>query len=992
MSRRSEGGAERTRHGVSDRVQLILGAAIAMVLMEGLLLAKVLPWQVAAVSVPFIFLLLRFPVMRRLAVRNALRRPRETLLVLLGSMLGTAIITGSFIVGDTLDSSIRQGAYTQLGPIDEIVVTQGFDRREELRSAVAKAVEGRDDVDGTLDLAYAVVSVAGPDTGADRRAKPRVTLAEIDFAKARDFGGDDSITGIDGATPDGDRAVVGEDLADGLGVAEGGTVEVFAYGTARTFTVERLIEQKGVAGFSVIPFSSDSLTMFVAPGTIQAMRGTATAGQPPTAAVAVSNVGGIIDGADATPAVKKAIEGALGDLPAAVSARKQELLSEAEATGKEFTQLFFTIGIFSVIAGLVLIYTIFRMLADERRAELGMLRAVGLRRGALVGTFSLEGWIYGLTSAAIGAVVGIGIGRVIVIVAAGIFSGAGDFSLDLQFTASLGSIQSGFTYGFVMAVAVVVLTSISLSRFNIIAAIRDLPEPRKGRLLRTIVGVLLVLVGLGATFGSVATENPGGILGGPALVALGLGLLLGLRLNRRAVTSVAAVLTLGWEVIAFEFFPDAFAEAAINVFAVQGITLAVSAVALVTVNQTIVAGLIKRIAGPRSLATRLGTVYPLAKVGRTATILLMYTLVVFTLTFITVFSHLFQGQIETFTEDVSGGFDLQVRSNQSNPVPPDQLRTFDGLSDVAVLSVVGAEWKPPDATVFEGWPATTFDEKLLAPGVPTLARKAARFETDADAYLEVLANPRTAIVSEFFLQGGGGPPDLVLNPGEKLQVRDPLTNRVETVELVAIAEAGFGNDRALINPGLMKAVFGERATPNLALATVADGADVEEVASRINARFLPNGAEADSFEQIVSENLAGQTQFFRLMQGYLALGLIVSIAGLGVVMIRAVRERRREVGVLRSLGFPSASVRRAFLIESSFVALEGIAIGTSLALLTAWRLVSNDTFGGTLDFTIPWGQLAVLVVTTLVVSLLATAAPAQQASRIRPAVALRIAD
>src|SRR5205823_6393007 len=45
-------------------------------------------------SIPFFVMLARKPVLRRLALRNASRRPRETMLVLLGSLLGTAIITG----------------------------------------------------------------------------------------------------------------------------------------------------------------------------------------------------------------------------------------------------------------------------------------------------------------------------------------------------------------------------------------------------------------------------------------------------------------------------------------------------------------------------------------------------------------------------------------------------------------------------------------------------------------------------------------------------------------------------------------------------------------------------------------------------------------------------------------------------------------------------------------------------------------------------------
>ena len=170
------------------------------------------------------------------------------------------------------------------------------------------------------------------------------------------------------------------------------------------------------------------------------------------------------------------------------------------------------------------------------------------------------------------------------------------------------------------------------------------------------------------------------------------------------------------------------------------------------------------------------------------------------------------------------------------------------------------------------------------------------------------------------------------------------------------------------------------------------GTNPEELAEPLNERFVANGADAESFRKTVDQGMAQQQQFFRLMQGYLALGLVVGIAGLGVVMVRAVRERRRQVGVLRSLGFEAAAVRKAFVAESAFVALEGIFIGCVLAIVTAWRLVSNDTFGETLTFSVPWLQLGVLVVGTFLASMAATATPAQQASRIRPAVALRLAD
>ncbi len=129
-----------------------------------------------------------------------------------------------------------------------------------------------------------------------------------------------------------------------------------------------------------------------------------------------------------------------------------------------------------------------------------------------------------------------------------------------------------------------------------------------------------------------------------------------------------------------------------------------------------------------------------------------------------------------------------------------------------------------------------------------------------------------------------------------------------------------------------------------------------------------------------------------LIRGYLALGLVVGIAGIGVIMVRAVRERRRQVGVLRALGVQATAVRRAFVVESAFVAAEGLVIGTVLALVTAWSITLTDAFGAGMGFRVPVVGIAGVVVGTLVCALLATAAPARAAARIRPAVALRITD
>ncbi|MGH9285221.1 MAG: hypothetical protein ACRD0M_06035, partial [Acidimicrobiales bacterium] len=244
---------------------------------------------VVVASLPFIFILLRRPVLRRLAIRHIRRRPREVALILLGALLGTAIITGSAVVGDTLRASIRRGVFTQLGPVDEVVVTAGLAVPDELRAAVAAAAP--DDVDGVLPLVMAGAAVAT--TRPAPKAEPRTSVIEVNFALARAFGGDPEATGIDGPTPATGFAVATDDLAATLDIEPGDEVDIHAYGSTTRVTVERFLPRLGVAGLRLGPGGS-SPNLFVAPGTIASLGAAGrAAGAPPTAMVAVSNRGGV---------------------------------------------------------------------------------------------------------------------------------------------------------------------------------------------------------------------------------------------------------------------------------------------------------------------------------------------------------------------------------------------------------------------------------------------------------------------------------------------------------------------------------------------------------------------------------------------------------------------------------------------------------------------------------------------------------------------------
>ena len=948
------------------------------------------------ISLAVVFVALRRRALARIAVRSSTRRKGESLLVVLGSLLGTAIITGSFLVGDTLDASLAATAETSLGPADLLVVAAD----PAAADAAAGALDGfsSPDVDGTLEVRAAGAPLATPGGGPDRKAQPSAQLVEVDFDAARSFGGDAAATGREGPTPAAGETVITENLAEDLGVVAGDAVVAYAYGTETTLAVDRVLPRQGLAGLDVArdPNSLEyPRNAFIAPGTLQDLAADATVPpdqvQPPRRLLAVSLRGGVYDAVELTEPVAAELRTVLADIPGVeVDPVKRDVLDAAEEQGDSFRELFIAIGSFAVLAGILLLVNIFVMLAEERKSELGMLRAVGLKRRDLVRIFVIEGFLYAVAAAILGALLGIGVGRVIVLVTSGIFASFGD--LTLTFSAPASSIITGGLIGFVISMATIVATSLRSSRLNIIRAIRDLPEPAAKR-RRPVVMLLQGVAFLGFAALSamaVADKASSGALAFPALAGLFAGMLLAQLLPRRAVISVVSLLVLGWALLAFEVID--FTGGDINTFIVQGVVLTASAVALVGQNQETVGAVVRRLGGNSSLVARIGLAYPLARRFRTSMTLAMYSLVIFTLVFISVLSHILGSLTDQTVADEGGGYDVLASVSPTNPLDDEELQAVDGVADVGTMLVGVAQFKRPFDDDFTPWGLGGVTRDLVDGGPPALREWDTAYASEEDVWLALFDDPSLMIADAFFLQGGGGPPEQNVVIGDVVEIRDPTTGETTQRTVAAIADAGQTITAWVSDASAQEALAA--VAPVRRYIAVEDGADPTDVALRLQGAFIANGLSADSFLDLARDQTRANTQFFRLMQGFMALGLIVGIAGLGVIMVRAVRERRREVGMLRSLGFSSGKVRSSFLLESGFVALEGILIGTALSLITSYQLVTQSEFFGDIrvPFTIPWGQLAALLGITLLASLLATVWPAQQASRIKPAVALRIAD
>jgi putative ABC transport system permease protein len=961
----------------------------------------------------------RRPFLRRLALRQVSRRRGEATLVVLGSVLGTAIIVGSLVVGDTLDFSVRQGAYTNLGPIDEIVSSPTVAQGDQAARRIER-LRGDPDVDGLLTLLGDQAAVTRG-SGAARTAEPRASVWEVDFAAAARFGGGTQDgSGLTGPAPAPGEVVINDDLAGQLGARSGDTLTFLLYGQPTPLRVVRIVPTRGIAGAGV--GATAARNAYLPAGTLTQAGEAAATGQDrpqPRSFTFVSNTGGVEEGGPRSDAVAARLQAALGPLAnqgTSVEKPKQAVLEAADQAGNVLGSLFLFIGSFAIIAGVLLLVNIFVMLAEERKPELGMLRAVGMKRGRLVRSFIIEGTVYALVASLVGILAGIGVGRAVVVVAASIFDrfAADGGGFNLAFSVTQTSIVNGFALGFLIAFVTVALTSIRISRINIIAAIRDLPNEGGRRLKRRWV---LLSTGAAALLGALSVVAIAGGTGVgvylyPSLAVLALCPLLVRLLPKRVAYTGASLAVLGWGLAANTLRPGVFDDGSTATFVVLGSMLTFSAVFLLSQNQELLMRPLRPLVNRPTLgglATRLAVAYPIARRFRTGAILVMYALVVFTLVLITVIGNVFGATIDGEVASASGGFGIRVDFNPATPVADPATAFTSGrfagrVAAVAPLSVAGAKVTDPrrrtadpvDAVVV-GTDATVSESGLF----PLRGRMDERFGDDRAVWRAIQSDPRYVIIDPMLGETGGARV-LTDQPGDTLVLTDPSTGKAERKTIAGVLKAGQGflgvGNSGFVSPVIMsqaaaEAQFGPEAALAGAFVKPAAGADDRALVADLQGQFLAEGLVATQVRERVERDFAANRSFFQLMQGFLALGLLVGIAGLGVVMVRAVRERRRPIGVLRALGFPAPTIRRAFLTESSFVALEGILLGAALSILTSYLVIRNDDeFDAAGGFLVPWASIGVLVLATVVASVLATVWPAHQAAGIRPAVALRIAD
>ncbi len=772
----------------------------------------------AIVTLAVAVLALRNRLLFKLGLRNIPRRRAQTILIIVGLMLSTVIITSAFGTGDTVSYSIRSVSVNNLGPVDETVTTNAQASNSQFSGSAgagasdyiaARAADrvtvnlARDkDVDGATGAVVQSVPIRDLTS---RQTKANTQLLAVPASYPPAFG---SLTTTGGAVAHLDALGAGEvylndRAAHALDAHAGDKLTVYIANKPVSLIVKDVVRDENLAAGGLLSGGQNSDPALILPldrlqsltgrrdqvtAVLVSNRGDATAGAALTASVtdrlrallanptqvaAAKNTLAGPTGQAALVALQKApsikgnaatlqkikdlraearrpgasdkLKGLLGDgavlaalhgikdravtgpLDTALSAisdysvatPKKDGLDSADQAGSVFSTIFVVFGLFSIAAGIMLIFLIFVMLAAERRAEMGMARAIGTKRRHLIEQFLFEGYAYDLGAALVGVLLGIGVGLGMVKIMASIFGVAG---FDLRSHIEPRSVVIAFCLGALITFLTVSFSSWRVSRLNVVAAIRDLPDDlhvdggigaafqrpltdlqnagrrlRRGRPFGALGALLAAPWHLVTAFRVFISRGPLLLLAGFLLLQLGISskqsfpfslgaslLLVGAamllrwimvplrvpdRLRNRIGYSLAGLSLVVYWLLPFDAIRKDL-NGGIEMFFLSGMMLVLGGVWTIMYNSDLLLGgllLVFGRVGGLAPALKMAVTYPLQNRFRTGLTISMFGLVIFTLMIMAVLTNTFGTRTLDLNRD-RGGYDLYGATGAANPV------------------------------------------------------------------------------------------------------------------------------------------------------------------------------------------------------------------------------------------------------------------------------------------------------------------------------------
>lgn len=504
-------------------------------------------------------------VLFKLGARNFVRHRTHSVLVVVGLLVGTAIISGAMVTGDSINYFIVKETYDSLGLVD---VEVNANRSAYFNEGIFWELKNNTEVEKYNDgIAPTIVTTIAIEDNTSGQFEPAMTLIGFNPDEDHNFG---SFAKTTGGTTYGNELleneiILNEKAATKLNAKVQDLIKLRylpvneRLGKEREFTVKYIAKDEGKAqfgsGMNVFLNLAVAQNMLNVSGKINLIK--------------VSAKGDVMTGVENSGNVAKALKGAISlsiydDAKILkVSEIKKTLLDLAKMIGDMISMFLTIFGSFSIIAGVILIINIFTMLAEERKSELGMSRAMGMKKRHLMQMFMFEGSTYAIAASALGTFAGLivawsliyGINNVFTI---GAFGG-------IPFHYEVSSLINAFCIGTIITFLTILVASWRVTNVNIVRAIRDIDEPvlervsKRTALFGGIFIVISILIFLGGF------ENLYIRYLAPCFAIMGFALMLRYVASSRIVFSIAGLCIIAYTMYSVTtFFRGYFRECPVS--------------------------------------------------------------------------------------------------------------------------------------------------------------------------------------------------------------------------------------------------------------------------------------------------------------------------------------------------------------------------------------------------------------------------------------------
>ena len=910
-----------------------------------------------------------------IGVRDARAHASRFVMSIVAIALGVAFVLGSFCFRGLLDGQVRKMTSTNA---DGDVYVQGLVTEDSddssasadsaassAASATASSSSSDDDTDSRnnidVSLVDTIAAVDGVQTAVPARSLDGVVLVNSDGVAASSMTGTSanamseeyrwrSAHFVQGGYPRGEHEVaLSNDTASSAGLTYGSQTKiVYPSAGVQDVTVTGIFDlDDSQAGALVLGLDPD-----VVISELQA-QGTSTDTIP-----RIKVYGSANGGAALTEKQQQDLADAINTaLPVDSQATAVTGQSHRDELNKSYSkQLGFIqplILIFAVLAlfvGSFIIANTFTMIVRDSMRGYALLRSTGVSPGQVFATVIIQALLLGLVGSGIGVVLGWGIVEAIVTILA---------AQGTPFTASAAPTAPIILLAFAVGIAVSLLGATLPARRAALAppiqAMNETTNPEPPVTRRAIGGIVLALLGGLCWWFALAIAHTSDTAAGPtpwpALNGIGVGWPLGVG----AGLLVVGVIMLAPALV--RPFGAVLGWLPAHAFRVTG-RLAV-----------------------RNLSRQK------RRTANTAAALFVALAIVGCIGVVT--SSVKASVSDIVDNNLQADYVLSANSLRIPNAALDQVRQLPDVADVETTSVamgVKVSGVPDPMPVFVT--DRGFADTVIAPdswegdfyGTLDDSTRVVVGETTASKYgwhvgdtIELTSDDVTMAAAEAAQQ-----------QAQEAQQAARQSSRTATYTIGAITKGTPWSTGIWANPAQADELGESNAlvTPS-AFVTLRDGTDADAARDDLENIVRPYYTiSVMSHDEYKSATSSMVDQVMLGMYALLALSLVIAIFGIVNTLMLSISERTREIGVLRAIGTSDGQVRGMIAIESTLISIMGTVLGLVAGVAAGAEIRGCYSAMGLSVLSIPWRQLALFLVCSVLVGILASLAPARRALKI----------